>query len=560
MLRELNIENVAVIERATVEFSSGLNVLTGETGAGKSILIDSINAILGNRTTREIVRSGAERSIIWATFTDVDPDFSSSVSNQGYECDGELILHREITADGKSQCRINGKPATAATVRDVCSGLINIHGQHDNQDLLNPDKHIDIIDAFAELLGEVADYDKIFGELLAAKRELDSVNMDDDQKARRTDLLKYQIDEIEKAQLEIGEDDELISRRSLIRNSEKILAAVEYARDALSGASQEDGALSAIYDASLKLAEVEGVDNDVDSYAVRLSESYYILSDAASDLGSWLDSFDYDPDQLEDIEERLDLIYKLKSKYGSSIEEILQFLSNAQTELSEISSSEERLAALRARCDKLLKDVGERAEQLETKRRTAFPVFERKIKDELEFLNMPGVSFEVDCKSGKLNHHGRNTVEFLVSANAGEPAKPLSRIASGGELSRIMLAVKNALAEKDSIGTLIFDEIDTGVSGTSAGRIGQKLKESSKSRQTICVTHSAQIASYSDSHLLIQKSVRDGRTFTDILPLDREGRIHELARIISGDNVTPVALENASEMLLLAQGLTNEKQ
>lgn len=553
MLRELNIENVAVIEKATVCFTDGLNVLTGETGAGKSILIDSINAILGNRTTREIVRTGTERAIIWATFSDVNKKFALSVREKGYDCDDELILHREITADGKSQCRINGKPATAATVREVCEGLINIHGQHDSQDLLNPEKHIDIIDAYADLGDELSDYSKLYSELVSLKHQIESINTDDEQKARRAELLAYQIDEIDKAELVSGEEEELTRRRNIIRNSEKLISSADAARMILSGDGESAGALSMLFDATERLSQANGVDPTVDSLHAKAEELYYQLSDVASELGNWVDGFDFDASELERIEERLDLIYKLKSKYGADIDTILKFRDDAAEELSGINNSEQRLEELKSRSSELLQIVREKAQHIEYRRKSALENFEKRIKGELEFLNMPGVSFVVSCTETKLNRKGKNAIEFLVSANAGEIPRPIARIASGGELSRIMLSIKNVLAEKDNIGTLIFDEIDTGVSGSGAGKIGQKLKECSRSRQTICVTHSAQIAAYADNHLLIEKKIKDGRTYTDLRGLDIEGRTHELARIISGDNVTELALKNAREMLEMAR-------
>lgn len=553
MLRELNIENVAVIEKATVCFTDGLNALTGETGAGKSILIDSINAILGNRTTREIVRTGAERAIIWATFSEVNEQFAASVRDKGYECDDELILHREITADGKSQCRINGRPAAAATVREVCEGLINIHGQHDSQDLLNPEKHIDIIDAYADLSDELEEYSKLYSKLVLLKREIESINTDDEQKSRRCELLSYQIDEIDKAELVRGEEEQLTQRRNIIRNSEKLISLANEARQLLSGDGESVGALSMLFDAAESLAQTEGVDPTVDALHMRANELYYQLSDVAAELSDWVDGFDFDASEYEQIEERLDLIYKLKSKYGVSIDEILDYREKAFSELESINNSTERLEALKIRSSELLKQVRDMAQHIEDRRKAAFKIFEERIQNELKFLNMPGVSFVVRCTETKLNRKGKNAIEFLVSANAGESPKPIARIASGGELSRIMLSVKNVLAEKDNIGTLIFDEIDTGVSGSSAGRIGQKLKQCSRSRQTICVTHSAQIAAYADNHLLIEKKIKDGRTFTDVRRLDENGRIHELARIISGDNITELALSNAKEMLSMAQ-------
>lgn len=552
MLRELNIENVAVIEKATVSFGAGLNILTGETGAGKSILIDSINAILGNRTTRDIVRSGAQKAVIWAEFSDIGSRVSRLLCEQGYEGEDVLILHREITVDGKSVCRINGRPATAQTVRDICSGLINIHGQHDNQELLNPERHIHIIDGFASLKDEVEAFGELYDRLSHIKEEMDKLTMDEAQKERRIDLLSYQIDEIEKAELVDGEEDELAARRTLIRNAERVMDAMKAAYSLLSGDGEGDNALSMLYTAMNSLGSIEGIDEELDAAAARLSEAYYSLTDVASDVGRRMDVFGFDANDLDAVEERLDVIYKLKRKYGGSIAEILQFRDTAQEELDTIESADERLGELKREYEMLLEQAEEAAERLSEKRKASFSVFVDRIKDELSYLNMQGVGFVVAHKQGKLTRLGIDQVEFFISPNIGETAKPLSRIASGGELSRIMLAIKNALADKDEIDTLIFDEIDTGVSGSAAAKIGRKLKQSAVSRQTICVTHSAQIAAFCDTHLFIDKTVRDGRTFTEITELDYEGRKRELARIISGDNVTETALHNAGEMLELA--------
>ena len=552
MLKELNIENVAVIEKAAVEFSSGLNVLTGETGAGKSILIDSINAILGNRTTREIVRTGTDKSTIWATFTDVSKRIADDITAQGYDCDGTLILHRQITADGKSACRINGKPATAANVRAVCSTLINIHGQHDNQDLLNPDRHIYIIDNFAELAGILGEYSSVYSRMTKLKNAIEKMSMDEAEKERQLDLLKYQIEEIEKAELTVGEDADLAARRNMIRNSERILESIKGAYGVLAGDSENDGALSMIFSASGMLEKITGINDEIDGASDKLSESYYSLSDITSELRDLLDGFDYNPGDLEAVEERLDLIYKLKRKYGEEIEDVILYLEDSREQLENIEMSGELLEKYKAEYEIAFADAMKLAGQLSELRYSAFARFEERIKDELSYLNMPNVAFVTNCEKGKLTRLGFDIVEFYISTNVGEPPKPMSKIASGGELSRIMLAIKNALADKDDIDTLIFDEIDTGVSGASAARIGNKLKQSAASRQTICVTHSPQIAAYAGTHIKISKSVRGERTYTDIERLDDSGRKQELARIISGDNVTETALKNAAEMLELA--------
>ncbi len=553
MLRELNIENVAVIEKARVTFEKGLNVLTGETGAGKSILIDSINAILGNRTTREIVRSGASKAVIWAEFQDINPVFSHDISKLGYECDGTLILHREITADGKSVCRINGRPATAQNVRDVCGGLINIHGQHDNQDLLNPERHLGIIDDFASLGEEAEKLRELYEGLSEVKGEMDRLSFDEAKRESSIELLSYQIDEIEKAELYVGEDDDLAARRALVRNSEKLTQALGGASAILSGDGETDGALAMLYTALSGLEGVSGLDEAVDSCASRLSEMYYAVNDIASEIGGIADSFGFDARDIDEIEERLDLIYKLKRKYGGTVEEILAFRENAKRELEGLEHSDERLAELTARYEDMLAETTQAAERLSKKRAAAFPVFSGRITDELSYLNMQGVSFNIAHRKGPLTAKGVDIVEFFISPNVGEEPKPLSKIASGGELSRIMLAIKNTMADKDRVDTLIFDEIDTGVSGSAAAKIGKKLKQSARVRQTICVTHSAQIAAFSDNHLLIKKDVHDARTYTDITTLDREQRKRELARIISGDNITETALKNAEEMLELAK-------
>lgn len=554
MLRELNIENVAVIEKATIQFDSGLNVLTGETGAGKSILIDSINAILGNRTTKEIVRSGTGRAVIWATFSDVNKRVLDLLEAQGYDFDGMLILHRIITSDGKSQCRVNGKPATAATVREICSSLINIHGQHDNQDLLDPEKHIFILDNFAELGEDLSAFALRFRELGRIKKQIDALSMDESEKEKRIDLLRYQTDEIEKAELQVGEDEQLTTRRNLIRDSEKLIETLKSSYGILSGDADSSGAVDLVSTASGLLDDVRDYDEGLGDSASRLSEIYYNLRDIASEISGFLENFDFDLNELQNVEERLDLIYRLKKKYGATIPEILKYGEDAREELNNIESSGEQLASLQKQFDSLYKVVVSLSEEISQKRKAAFEVFAKRIKEELTYLNMPDVQFTANFKQGKITYLGFDQVEFFISTNVGEPPKPLTKIASGGELSRIMLAIKNALADKDDIATLIFDEIDTGVSGSSAGKIGKKLKQAALTRQIICVTHSAQIAAFADTHLKIEKSVRDGRTFTEIAALGYEERKHELARIVSGDMVSDAALLNAEEMLTHAKG------
>ncbi len=553
MLRQLSIENVAVIEKADIEFDNGFNVLTGETGAGKSILIDSINAILGNRTSKEIVRSGAQKASIWAQFDDIPARTSASLAENGYDCDSQLIVYREIFAGGKSSCRINNKPATAALVRDICGDLVNIHGQHDSQALLNPERHIDIIDKFAELDSPLADYRADFARLGAVRREIERLSMDDSEKARRLDLLRYQADEIAKAKFVPGEEEELSARRLAAVNSEKIIAALRTATQSLNGDNDSGGALALLWGAVTALEAAGDYALSIKTSAERLSEIYYNLADAASEVQAGAEDTEFDAGDAEKVEERLDVIYKLKNKYGDSIQAVLDYGADAERQIDSIEMSDETLEKLRGEYDAMLALCRKKAAEISEKRAAAFVVFEKRIKDEVAYLNMPGVVFTVNRSECELNRHGCDSVEFFISTNPGELPKPLAKIASGGELSRIMLAIKNALADKDDIPTLIFDEIDTGISGTSSQRIGRKLRQASQTRQIICVTHSAPIAAYSNAHLLIEKSVSDGRTYTTVHRLEGNEKTRELARIISGDNITEISLRNAAEMLALAQ-------
>ena len=553
MLRELQIENVAVIEKATVEFFPGLNVLTGETGAGKSILIDSINAILGNRTTREIVRGGTDKAVIFASFDDVPASVCAALAEQGYECDGSLILQREITAEGKSSCRIGGRPATAATVRELCQNLVTIHGQLDNQELLRPEEHINILDRYAELEQPLSAYKALFERLTQLRNEIEKLNIDEADKAARTELLQYQIDEIEKAQLEDGEEELLTERRTLIKNSEKILASLGEVDALLNGDKADDmlpGAVQQLYSASETMQRLQSFSARCEESAKRLSAAYFELQEIAADITDQLDSFDFDESEMVSVEERLDLIYRLKRKYGQSVAEILQYLEHAKQELEGIESADERLAALTAEFTQLKKEAIAAADELSALRKTAFQRFEQEMKHELSYLNMPNIQFVVDRKrSRELTSLGLDIIEFFISTNVGEPPKPLAKIASGGELSRIMLALKCVLADKDAISTLIFDEVDTGVSGTGSQRIGAKLKQTARDHQVICVTHSAQVASWADNHLKIEKRVVNDRTFTSVSLLDEQQRVRELARIISGENLTDISLQNAAQML-----------
>ena len=553
MLCEIKIENVAVIEKAAAVFSDGLNVLSGETGAGKSILIDSINAILGNRTSREIVRSHTPKAMIWATFRGIGAKTRAQLADAGYEAENELLLYREITAEGKSTCRINGMPATASVVRDICSGLINILGQHDNQSLMNPARHLGILDSFAQNETAHDAYYVVYKELCRVKKEIDALSMDETEKERRIETLRFQIEEIGAAELRPGEEDELLNRRTLIRNAQTVTEQLNIAYAALSGAEDAPGAGEMLGSAATALESISSLSEDFAPLAEQMSGLYYTARDAASDIADILARCEFDPQALDAVEERLDLIYRMKQKYGGDVQDILAYLDAATAELDGIETGAQRLDELYDRQAALYDKAKALADALTQTRLEAFERFNAQITDALRFLNMPGIRFTLSHKKGPLAGSGQDSVEFNISTNPGEEPKPLAKIASGGELSRIMLAVKSALADKDDIGTVIYDEIDTGVSGLAAGRIGEKLKQTAQGRQVICITHTAQIAAQADNHLLIRKNVSEDRTYTEIDALSGEGRVQELARMISGDKITELALANAREMLRMAK-------
>ena len=553
MLCEIKIENVAVIEKAAAVFSDGLNVLSGETGAGKSILIDSINAILGNRTSRELVRSHTPKAMIWATFRGIGAKTRAQLADAGYEAENELLLYREITAEGKSTCRINGMPATASVVRDICSGLINIHGQHDNQSLMNPARHLGILDSFAQNETAHDAYYVVYKELCRVKKEIDALSMDETEKERRIETLRFQIEEIGAAELRPGEEDELLNRRTLIRNAQTVTEQLNIAYAALSGAEDAPGAGEMLGSAATALESISSLSEDFAPLAEQMSGLYYTARDAASDIADILARCVFVPQALDAVEERLDLIYRMKQKYGGDVQDILAYLDAATAELDGIETGAQRLDELYDRQAALYDKAKALADALTQTRLEAFERFNAQITDALRFLNMPGIRFTLSHKKGPLAGSGQDSVEFNISTNPGEEPKPLAKIASGGELSRIMLAVKSALADKDDIGTVIYDEIDTGVSGLAAGRIGEKLKQTAQGRQVICITHTAQIAAQADNHLLIRKNVSEDRTYTEIDALSGEGRVQELARMISGDKITELALANAREMLRMAK-------
>jgi len=549
MLSSLQIENVAVIQKANVHFEKGLNVLTGETGAGKSILIDSINAILGNRTSKDLVRTGAAKAVIRAAFEDVPPAVLDSLEKAGYERSEALLLSREITAEGKSTCRINGMPATAAVLRELCGGLININGQHDSVGLLNPARHEGILDAYAQNSAEYQAYYAIYRELVGVKKTLDAMITDESEKQRRIDLLSYQVQEIDDAGLTAGEEQTLESRRKVLANASTIRDRIAQCYALLSGGDEAPGAVDLLGEASNAVDAAAQLDGELSAGAGQLLDLYYTAKDVAADLIGRLDAYDTNDAELDEIEQRIDLIYKLRRKYGDTVEDILAFGERARKELEMIQSSQERVEHLQKEQRRLYTLAREKAEALTQTRLKAFDELNKRISGTLDFLNMPGVRMTLRHSRGPLASHGQDSVEFYISTNPGEAPKPLAKIASGGELSRITLAIKNAMADKDAVPTVIYDEIDSGVSGKAASRIGEVLRQSAEGHQILCITHTAQIAALADCHLLIQKNITNERTYTEIHPLDENGRVEALARLISGDHVTELSLANAREML-----------
>ncbi|MFR2145149.1 MAG: DNA repair protein RecN [Faecalibacterium prausnitzii] len=549
MLSSLQIENVAVIQKANVHFEKGLNVLTGETGAGKSILIDSINAILGNRTSKDLVRTGAAKAVIRAAFENVPPAVLDSLEKAGYERSEALLLSREITAEGKSTCRINGMPATAAILRELCGGLININGQHDSVGLLNPAHHESILDAYAQNRTEYQEYYAVYRELVKIKRELDAQITDESEKQRRIDLLSYQVQEIEDAVLTAGEEQTLESRRKVLSNASTIRDRIAQCYALLSGDDETPGAVDLLGEASNAVDAAAQLDGELSTSAGQLLDLYYNAKDAAADLIGRLDAYETNDAELDEIEQRIDLIYKLKRKYGDTVEDIIAFGQKAREELELIQSSQERVEHLQAEQHRLYVLAREKAETLTQTRLKAFEELNKRISETLDFLNMPGVRMTLHHARGPLASHGQDSIEFYISTNPGEAPKPLAKIASGGELSRITLAIKNAMADKDAVPTVIYDEIDSGVSGKAASRIGEVLRQSAEGHQILCITHTAQIAALADCHLLIQKNIANERTYTEIHPLDEDGRVDALAHLISGDHVTELSRANAREML-----------
>jgi len=553
MLSQLYIENIAVIQKATIQLEQGFNVFTGETGAGKTILISAINAVLGARTSRGIIRSGETKAVVSALFTQVSGEVARQVEEMGYPVeDGQLMVHRELDAGGNGSCRVNGRPATTALLRQISSLLIDIHGQRDSQELLSAEKHMAFVDGFGGLGEEVAAYRKVYGDLQQVKEKLDSLQMDESYKLQRQDLLQYQLGEIEAAALAPGEEEELLAQRDIIRNSEKITGALGNGYQLLTGGEEGMGLVSGLEELGEELDTASQFIGELEEYQGKVQDLRYDLEELSSTLRSYLDDYNFDPRQLDRIESRLDLLYRLKKKYGATVEEVIAYGEKCAQELEELTFADERAEQLRGEVEKLTAQAEKLAAALSERRREAGERFVASIQKELTDLDMPAVRLTLRLTPRELGPSGRDGVEFLLAANPGEEPKPLSKTASGGELSRVMLAIKNVLAGRGGVGTVIFDEIDTGVSGRAAQKIGMKLGQVARSRQVICVTHLAQVAAYAGNHNRIYKTVEGERTYTHVETLDREERVKELARINVGENVTDIAMESAREMLTLA--------
>lgn len=551
MLKTLCIENIAVIEKADIEFSKGFNVLTGETGAGKSIVVDSINAILGERTSKELVRAGSENAFVTAYFEDINSEVKQKLNEFDLPCedDGTLMLSRKISEQGKSTCRINGSVCTVSMLKEVGNLLVNIHGQHDSQTLLNADYHYKFVDMYGSLDGVLDEYKQSFKQLLSVRKQLKALTLDADERDRQIELLDYQIKELTDAEIKVGEWDELKKRKNLILNSQNLLQSLNSALAAFNGSDDYSGISTLLSTAVKELGTVSDVDGDIKAVydkAEALNDSVEVVKDALLDK---INSIEFEPEELDRIEERLNLYYTFSNKYGETEQDMLYYLDEAVKKRAAFENSEEELEKLNVRYDEIFNQTVALAQKLTDLRKSTAEKLGNEICKQLEFLDMPKIKFTTSFEKGNLSANGWDKIEFLIATNVGETAKPLAKIASGGELSRIMLAIKSIIAQKDNIDTLIFDEIDTGVSGKASRKIGLKLKELGAFTQVICVTHSAQIASVADSHFLIEKNVENDRTYTNVTVLDYDGRKNELARIMGGINATESLLKSAEELL-----------
>ena len=547
MLSLLHIENIAVIECADIAFDAGFNILTGETGAGKSIVIDAISAILGERAYRDMIRTGTNKASVRAVFTDV-PEFPWFAEN-GVDYDPETIIQREVHLDGKNVCRVNGSLVTVSILRKLGIQLINIHGQHDSASLFDENNHLQFLDAFAENQHLIDTYYEKYSTVAKLRKEIDRLHMDESEKLRRMETLRYQINEISKANLQIGEDETLEQRRKILQNAEKLSDGIHSAVECLYGGDDSDGAASLLAEAERELSRLARYTDAYQELHEKVADLMYQVQDAAEELRDARDDLSYSADELEQIESRLDVIHRLRRKYGATCEDILNYLDVAQKELDEIEFADDHVEHLKVKCEKAEKEAWDAALVLRKNRMSAANELSDRILCELAQLDMPKVQFSCDFTETELTPNGADVVAFYMSANAGEALKPLSKVASGGELARIMLAMKNVLAEQDQVATLIFDEVDTGVSGRAAQKVAEKLRSVAKTKQVLCVTHLPQLAALANTHLLIAKEERQGRTYTSVTPLNLEGRKRELARIIGGTNITETTLKSAEEML-----------
>lgn len=556
MLSLLHIENIALIQSADIRFEPGFNVLTGETGAGKSIVIDSIGAVLGERTSRELIRTGAKSALVTAVFTQVPP--LPWLEENGFPTgEEELLLQRELQGDGRNVCRIDGKLVTVAQLRELGRQLLNIHGQHDGQQLLDPASHLGYLDQFGGCQPLLESYQEAYRKWHDIRREMDKLQMDEAERSRRVDTLNYQIQELERAQLKAGEDEELSARRTLLRSAGRLMEAVQSAEFALSGDEDRDGACSLIAQAEGEVQGVSSISPELSELSEKLTALRCAADDAADTLRDLSRSFDFSPGELDQVEERLDLLYRLRKKYGPTVEDMLAYLDRCRKELDQIQYADDTLARLEKELKKAQKEAVRRGEVQSQARREAAEALQARVQEELRQLDMPKVQFQTEFtpKGGEagMDETGLDEVQFLMSANLGEALKPIQKVASGGELARIMLALKNVLAEGDQIGTLVFDEVDTGVSGRAAQKVAEKMAQVARGKQVLCVTHLPQIAAMADTHFSVQKGERDGRTYTRLERLDRSQRREELARLIGGASITPSLLESAEELLRQAE-------
>lgn len=561
MLELLHIENIAIIERADIEFGRGFNALTGETGAGKSIVIDALGAVLGQRTSRELIRTGAEKAFVSAAFGDVPAELPGLAENGlAPEEDGTLLLQRELYGDGKNVCRVSGRPVTVAQLRRIGASLLNIHGQHDGQQLLDEEQHLIYLDRFGRVEAELDAYRARYDAWRATRREMDALRMDEAEKARRVDMLHHQIDELERADLQEGEEETLLARRNILRNGEKFLSAISAADACLNGGDESLGAVSAIKEAEDALRSLRSLGDAFITLSDRLEALRCEAYDLAETIRDKKDEFDFSPQELDAVESRCDQLYRLKKKYGSSVEEMLAYLERSREELDRIEYADDRLAQLEQKLRAQESAARDAAKVLSEKRRAAAKELETRISRELSELDMPKLRFSIDFQDKELAEDGTDTVAFLMSANMGEALRPIQKIASGGELSRIMLALKNVLAEQDSVMTMVFDEVDTGVSGRAAQRVAEKLAKLSRTRQVLCVTHLPQLTAMADVHFGVEKGEENGRTLTRVRLLDRAARRAEIARMSGGDHPSETMLSGAEELLSAAEAFKNKLQ